>query len=454
MSNAVVRYDADEAARRLLDSARAPSSLDSLHRACAAPSRAGYLVTGLFGAVFGLWGGLVPLASGAMAPGIIAPETSRKTVQHLEGGIITKLAVRDGDTVLVGQALVELDSVQAQTTVDILRNQQLRLFARQARLDAEIAGAATVAFPAQLVTDGVLDPAARSQVQIFDSRRASMQARKDVLVQRLQQLTEQINAYKAQVKSTESQLELVREEGEAKASLVKRGLISKPEAFRLQRMDADLTGRHGELVANIARARQQIGETQMQLLALDAERIDQIADESDKVRLEIAELHQKLRSAEEVLRRTVIVAPVGGKIVNMRFKTIGGIVQRGEPILEIVPGEDRLVIEARVTPIDINVVHAGLPAQVHLGTHASRTLPQIAGVVRSVSADRIVDPHTKQSYYLARIEIDRDEVERLAGIELVSGMTADVLIVAKERSMLGYLVQPFRDALRRSLREV
>lgn len=176
MTRALIAYQPDKAAAR-------PSGMETLRRACAGPSRAGYLVTGLFGAVFGLWGGLVPLASGAIAPGVIAPETSRKTVQHLEGGIIARLMVRDGDTVEAGQTLVELDNTQARTTAEILRHQKLRLLARQARLDAELVGATSVTFPPEFSGEGALDKIAASQQQIFETRRASQQARKDVLAQ-------------------------------------------------------------------------------------------------------------------------------------------------------------------------------------------------------------------------------------------------------------------------------
>jgi HlyD family secretion protein/epimerase transport system membrane fusion protein len=347
-----------------------------------------------------------------------------------------------------------IDDKQASTTVDILRNQHHRLLASQVRLEAELNGASLVVFPSQFMQGDRLDAIAASQLKIFETRRASVQARKDVLGQRLEQLNELIKGYRAQLRSVADQLVLVREEGEAKTSLVERGLISKPEAFRLKRMDADLAGRQGELTANVARTQQQIGETEMQLVQINAERVDQIANESDKVRLELAEVTQKLRSAEDVLRRTIVTAPVAGKVVNLRVKTIGGIVQRGEPLLDIVPGDDALVIEARVAPIDINIVQAGLPAHVHLGTHASQVMPSLSGVVRSVSPDRLIDQATRQPYYLARVEINRDDVQRLSGVELIPGMSADVLVVAKERSMLGYLLQPLSNALWRSLREV
>jgi HlyD family secretion protein len=461
MSTAVATYDAADPSRRLpvlvpeRSGAAQRADAESLYAACAGPASVGHLVTIIFIAVFMLWGGFIPLAGGAIGAGIIAPEGSRKTVQHLEGGIIARLEVKDGDDVTAGQPLVVLDSVQPQTNVDILRGQRLRLVAKQARLEAEITGAKQIVFPAELIgPDSKLDPAAQPQLQMFETRRWSMQARKNVLRQRLEQLSEQIKGYQAQAQSANHQLALVREESQVKSSLMLRGLISKPEAMRLQRLDAEITGRQGELLSNISRSQQQIGETNMQLLQIDAERIDQIADELDKVRLELADLRQKLMSGEDVLRRMVIAAPVAGKIVNLRFKTIGGIVQRGEPILDIVPAGDALIIEAQINPIDIKTVHVGLTANVHLSAYSSRMMPRLSGVVRYVSADRIIDQTTKQGYYLARVEIDRAELQAIPGVELVPGMAADILIVSEQRSMLRYLFQPLRDALRRSMREV
>ena len=192
------------------------------------------------------------------------------------------------------------------------------------------------------------------------------------------------------------------------------------------------------------------------MIANDASaRADQIATQIDQVRAELNALEEKLLASRDVLSRTTIIAPVSGTIVNLKFKTVSGVIQPGVPILDIVPDDEKLLIEARIAPMDIDVVHAGLKAQVQFTAFSSRSAPRIAGLVRSISADRMVDEATKKAYYLARVEVERDEVERLGrNIELVPGMPADVLVVTGQRTMVDYLLRPFLDAIWKTLREV
>jgi HlyD family secretion protein len=419
------------------------------------PARAGGRLIATFFVVFGGWGFLVPLAGGAVAPGVITPDGYKKTVQHLEGGIIADLRVREGDEVTAGQPLLVLESVQESATYDALQQQRWTLLAKQARLDAERAGSEGIEWPGELQSaDSLVGTVLEAQQQIFETRRETRTTKKNVLLQKIEQLSEQIKGIDAEVQSASSQLLLIEEELQAKDMLVAKGLMAKPEVLRLKRLDAEMIGKRGEYIAEIARARQQIGETRMQLLANDAERADQIANEADKVHGELMGVLEKMRASADVLKRMVVTAPVGGKVVNLKFKTIGGVVQRGESILEIVPSDDTLVIDAHVTPLDVKAVHKGLQAQVHLSAYTSRDVPRIPGIVQSVSADRIVDANTHQPYYLARVTVNRDELRRLAPqVEMIPGMPAEVLIVTEHRTMIGYLSKPFRDAFRRSFRE-
>jgi HlyD family secretion protein/epimerase transport system membrane fusion protein len=422
------------------------------------PARTGLLIGIAFVAVFGGWALCAPLAGGAVAPGVISPDGSRKTVQHLEGGIINQLHARDGDTVKVGQPLLTLESVQPRTTYEALANQHSTLLATRARLQAEQADRSELEFPAELkkaAEDGALQAVVQGQRQMFETRRASHAARKRVLRQRIEQFQEQIKAYDAQVKSASVQLSLIADELVGKEQLRQKQIITKPEILRLQRVQAELAGQQGEYVGSISRIRQQIGETEIQLLALEADRADQIATQLDQVRSELAAIKERLAASEDILKRTVVTAPVNGKVVNLRFKTEKGVVGRGEPILDIVPGDDPLLIDARVAPTDIDVVHVGLSALVHLSAYSNRAVGRIDGIVRSVSADRIVDQQTGMPYYLARIEVDRAQLKRISpDIELVAGMPADVLITTGERTLMEYFLEPFLNAFRRSFREV
>ncbi|HEX2840442.1 HlyD family type I secretion periplasmic adaptor subunit [Hyphomicrobium sp.] len=418
------------------------------------PARTGYALIFLFVFGFGAWAATAPLAGGAVAPGIVSPTSNRKTVQHLEGGIVRELKVREGETVAAGQPLIVLDPIQSSATYEALMGQRQSLLARSARLDAEKSGAEKLQFPSELQVDGHLSAVAASQQQIFLSRRATHQARKNVLAKKVEQLNEQVAGLTAQAESTQTQLGFIREEAAGKIALVNKGLLAKPEALRLQREESALVGRHSEYMSEIGRVRQQIAETELQSLSLDAERLDEVTAESDKVRLDLADLGERLRASADVLKRTVITAPTGGTVINMRAKTLGGVVQRGESILEIVPTDDALIIDAHVYPNDINRVHPGLVAQIHLSAYSSRVLPRIEGRVKSVSPDRVTDPSGQQAYYLARVEVDREKLKKDApNVELIPGMAAEIVIVAEERTLLQYLWQPIEAALRRGMHE-
>ena len=410
----------------------------------------------LFVVVFGGWGFFVPLDGGAVAPGVINPDSGKKTIQHLEGGIIAELPVREGEVVKMGQPLVVLESTQARAAHETLVQQRLSLLARKARLDAEKAGQNRIDLPEDLRS---ADPQTRSiveaQQEVFDTRRSTHASRRDILGQRIEQLVQQIKGYEAQVESASRQLGFVTEELTAKEYLVGRGLSPKPEALRLKRTDAEISGKRGEYVAEIARARQQIGESRMQMLGLDAERADQIAADAEKVRGELTEVNEKLLASADVVKRTVVAAPVAGTVVDVKFKTIGGVVQRGEPIMSIVPAGDELIIEARLTPLDVKAVHSGLEAKIHLSAYSSRIVPKIPGTVRTVSADRLMDDATHQPYYLARVAVDRGTLHTLApSVDLIPGMPVEVLVVTERRTMIEYLAKPFHEALWRSFREI
>jgi HlyD family secretion protein len=432
-----------------------PVSQLALNEVVRGPLRTGVILISVFVGGFGLWAGLVPLAGGAIAPGIISPDGSRRTVQHLEGGIIRKLHVRDGDVVERGQPLLELESVQPKANYDVLLKQQRSLRITRARLDAERLGEESVEFPNDLLTLGAETlTIIAAQRELFRARRASHEAKNRILRQRASQLREQIKGFEAQVESAGRQIQLVSEEVVGKRELANKGHLPKPELLRVLRMEAELEGRLGQYQAAISEAQQQIGEAELQLVANQTARDDQVATQLDQVQAELNAIEEKLLASKDVLNRTVVAAPVNGIIVNLKFKTESGVIQPGVPIMDIVPAEDRLLIDARISPMDIDVVRAGLKAQVQLSAISARSAPRIEGFVRSVSADRIVDEKTMQAFFLARIEVSREELDRVGTrIELVPGMPADVLIVTGERTMANYLLRPFLDAIWRTLRE-
>lgn len=457
MSTGQLLAIADERQTAWLPSSRAGDAA-SLRDGISRPIRVAFALSLIYFVGFGTWGAIAPIAGGSVAPGVISPDGSRKTVQHLEGGIIGKLLVRDGDEVQAGQSILVLENIQPKATHDMLASQYRTLLATLLRLEAEQAGSAIFDIPPEFqgdLRDARAALVVKAQSVLFSARRDSHLARKRVLAQRIEQLEEQIKGYEAQAGSASRQLALITEELTGKEELQRKQIIAKPEILRLQRMQAEIDGRRGEYMASIARARQQIGETQLEVLTLDAERADQIASQLVEVRAEVASVRERLSASEDILKRTVVKAPVSGTVVNMQFTTEGGIVRQGEAILDIVPSEDALLIDARVPVVDIDVVHEGLTAQIHLSAFSNRGLPRIKGIVRSVSADRIVDEQAGQAYYLARVEVDREQLRRIdPQLELVPGMPAEVLIVTRERTMFQYLFEPLLDAFRRSFREV
>ncbi|GGD34661.1 HlyD family type I secretion periplasmic adaptor subunit [Aureimonas glaciei] len=428
-----------------------------LRRTVAPTMRLGHGLIVVFLVGFFGWAVLAPLTAGAIAPGIVSPDGNRRTVQHLEGGIIAEIKVKDGDRVRKGDPLVVLQSIQAASSNRASLDQHRTLQATLARLEAQQRDAPNITFPRDLVEDVdqlAVAPIMEGQRSIFERERASHEVQRQVLADRIAQLDEQVLASQSRVASAESQIESVAEELVGKEKLLKKGFVSKPDVLRLRRARAELEGGRGEYLGDIAEARQKIGELQTQIASLDADRQNKLASDLDLARGNLALAVERLNTSQDILDRTVVMAPISGTVVDSKFSSPGGVVQRGEPILDIVPSEEKLLIDARISPLDVDVVTIGMPATVHLNAFSARGLPRISGAVRSISADRIVDPVTAQPYYLAKVEVSPEE---LAGIDkkltLVAGMPAEVLFVTGHRTMARYLLEPFEDAFRRGLRE-
>lgn len=428
----------------------------SLKRAIRAPVRLGWGIILAFAVGFGTWAATVPLASGAVAPGIISPDGSRRVVQHLEGGIVAEIRVRDGDYVTAGQAVILLEQVQAASVHDAVLDEYRTLLAARARLTAELFGQSEIVFPPELTgADGDrVRTIMESQRAIFKSRQEVQFAERQVLQERLKQSDEQIRALEAQIASVTTQIDLLADEIAGKKELLEDALTTKSQLLALQRQEAELSGRRGEYQATIAEIGQKRGEIESQLLTVTAESTDYVTSELDKTRASLASATERLGASQDILDRTVVTAPVSGYVVNLQFKSPGGVVVRGEPIMEIVPAEEKLLIDARVAVVDIDVVHPGQQAAIHLTSLDAYRLPRIEGIVRTISADRIVDERSGQAYYLARVEVPTEQMDKIGGgAELVPGMPAEVLIVTGERTMIQYLLEPFEAAFRRSFRE-
>jgi HlyD family secretion protein len=420
------------------------------------PVLAGYLILALFFGGLGSWAALAPLSSAAVAPGTVRVESHRKTVQHLEGGIIAELEVGEGDRVARDQVLIRLDPTQAKARYEAVHNRYQSLKATEARLVAEREGQVRVRFPKELIIDRD-DPRVAEilagQEQVFDTRRRSFAGRSKILQQQVEQLRSQIGGLEAQVASEVRQIELIAEETADVRGLYRKGLERKARLLALEREAALLEGSRAQHLAEIARAGQAIGETQLQIFNLTDRLAAEIASELSDVQAQLVDTEEELDAAQDVLRRQDVRAPIAGTVVNLRLFTPGGVIEPSKPILDIVPRDDELLIEAEVRPLDIDVVKPGLEAQVRLTAFKQRSTPTLAGHVRHVSADHFVDERTGATHYKAEVRIDADAQARLDGLELYPGMPAEVLIMTGKRTPWDFLITPVKDSFARAFRE-
>lgn len=405
---------------------------------------------------FGAWAAVARLQSAAIGKGEVIVESHRKTVQHLEGGIIKRLLVREGDTVRAGQVLVELEDTQARTTLGILRGQYWAALARQARLEAELRDEREIAFPAELL-EATDDP---TVAEILERQKTQLQARRQahegqiaILGRRIAELRAEIGALGAQEEATAEQVRLVEKEAEIKRHLQEKALVAMTDMLELERSVADRKGRLGELRGSIARARQTIAGTELEIVHLGDRRRAEIAEDLEAVREKIADLSERIVAAEDVLDRLKVLAPAAGVVVAPQFFTPGGVIAPGQPILDLVPQDEQLVVVAQIRPGDIDVVRPGLPAEVRLIAYKRRRIHPVSGTVTYVSADSLTDARTGLDYYEARVELDPESLKELEEVELYPGMPAEVMIVAGERTALDYLISPIMDVTQRAFRE-
>jgi HlyD family secretion protein len=448
-------------ARRELGSALPPFPAHALLDAPAPRTRwpvvFGSFVFLVFVVGFGVWSAMAPLAEAAIAPGVIKVEGNRRTVQHLEGGIVREILVRDGSKVEAGQVLMRLDDIQSDTTTEAQRAQRWALLAHDARLVAEIGGkpGAPIDFPPELLNSAHprARDAVRGQREVYEARTASLNSQLQVLRARIDQQQAAIRGAQGQIVATRNQLVLIRQEEQMRRGLVSQGLARIPDLLALQRAMAGLDGTLQELTGQIDRANATIAEAERQIQQVLDQRIQEVSTELREVRGRLAEAEEKLRAATDVQTRRDILAPESGTVVNSRFFTLGAVVKPGDPLLDIVPDQDRLVAEVNVQPSDIDVVFPGLQSEIRLPAFKQRLVPFLHGQVTWVAADVTTNEQTRQQYYRAYILIDREQLDRLPNVFLTPGMPVEAHVQIGERSFFRYMTQPIRDSFARAFRE-
>ena len=417
----------------------------------------GGLVVLLFFGGGGLWAWLAPLASAAVAPGVVSPEGKRKTVQHLEGGIVHAIHVREGGAVRAGDPLVTLEDVRARAEHGVLEDQHTALGAAVARLEAEQAGAGRLDFPPALAARRGEPAVARvlaTQRELFAAHRAVREGRRSITEQRVAQLEAQNASFERQIAAGSTQLGLIGTEIVGVQELFAKGLERRPRLLALQREQARIQGEQAGLGGRIAANLESIAQARLENLTAEQEERKQVNGELDEARKRLDEVRHRLPSSEDALRRTVVRAPVAGRVVDLKATTIGGVLKPGEAILDLMPSQAALLVEARLAPSAIKDVRQGLLARVVLTAYPQRNLPILQGVVREVSADRLVEQRTGEPYFAAQVAVDPAELAALDGeVALLSGMPAEVMILTGERTFLDYLLRPFYDTLRKAFRE-
>lgn len=410
----------------------------------------------LFGVV-GLWAALVPLAAGAVAPGKVVLDTNRKNIQHLEGGIIKEIAVREGDVVKEGQLLVRLDNTSSQARTDQLRGQYIAAKASEARLIAERDDKDSVTFPQELLRLEASDEQVRTnldtQRRLFTTRREALNGQTSVLNQKIAQSRDEISGLNQQISASNRQISLLDEEVSVVRDLLAKGNALKPRLLALERNVAELMGQRGQAQAMVSRANQTINEAKINIINVKTDYLNKVVSELKETQVELASLTEQIRSSQDVSRRVDVIAPIAGTVTGLQVHTIGGVVKPGDTLLSLVPADEKLIIEVRVAPTDIDVVHTGMKAQVRLTAFKARYVRPVEGDVVNVSADRFDDQRTGEGYYVARIEIPQSELKDIGHTSLTPGMPAETLIVTGRRTMLSYLVRPIRDSFGRAFRE-
>jgi HlyD family type I secretion membrane fusion protein len=407
---------------------------------------------------FGVWAFSAPLAAAVITQGRFVATGQNKIVQHYEGGIIQHILAREGDQVTVDQPLIKLDETAARARQRQLYLRRMRLETMAARLTAQTADKTTFAVP-EAIAQEVNDPEIASMIEgqrlAFEVWREKVNNETDIMAQNIKSLEFRADGYAEHKSAMESQLTLFNQELEGKQTLLKRGLLRATEVMALQRAIAEAVGQSGQLAAQIAETRAQIIKYEQEIRQTKGLQREASLKELQDVQSELDSVREQEHEANSVLRRATIDAPVSGTVVRSYYHTAGGVIESGKPILEILPADVPLIIEAQVKRTEIDNVRVGQPASVRLVALNQRTTPVLDGKVFYVSADAL--PATQvapgQEFYVARVELPASELSRVAGFHPTPGMPAEVLIQTAERTFFSYLVKPIVDSMSRAFTE-
>jgi HlyD family secretion protein len=417
------------------------------------------MVVGFVGCIGG-WAATSELAGAVIAVGTVIVEGNVKKVQHPTGGVVKEILVKEGGEVEEGQILVRLDDTVTRATLGVVRSQLDENNARQARLLAEREGADAISFPDDLLArkgEASVAAAVNGEEKLFESRKAARAGQRAQLRERVSQSDEEIRGLTAQQQAKESETKLIAEELVGVADLYQKNLVSISRFMLLQRDQARIQGERGQFIADIARARAKISETELQIIQLDQDFRTEVLKDLRETQGKVAEFIERKVAAEDQLKRVDIRAPRSGVVYSLTVHTVGGVVANGETIMAIVPHGDDLIVEAKVSPTDIDQIALGASAVVRIMAGNQRTMPELEGIVTYGSADLSREPPSPgaaaQAFYVVRAALPKAEVGRLGQFRLVPGMPAEIFIQTYARTPLQYLIKPLRDQIARTFRE-
>ena len=417
---------------------------------------AGVLIVLLLGGGVGGWAATVEISGALIAQGSVVVDQNVQKVQHPTGGIVGELLVRDGDHVKAGDVLVRLDETVMRANLAIVTKGLDQLMARKARLEAERDGKEAIAFPPDLqarAADPDIASTIASENKLFVLRRTERIGQKAQLQQRMEQLKEEISGIVAQQAAKTQEIELINRELAGVQDLYKRNLVPLSRLTQLERENARLSGERAQLIASAAQAKGKIAEIALQIIQIDQNLSSEVAKELRDIDGKIGEFVERKVTAEDQLRRTDIRAPQSGIVFQSAVHTVGGVINAGDPIMLIVPDAEKLQVEAKVNPQDIDQLRIGQTAMLRFSAFNSRTTPEIEGKVTRVSADTSTDQRTGASYYTIRIGLPAQNLAKLGDVRVLPGMPVEAFVLTGERTAISYLMKPLKDQFTRAFRE-
>ncbi len=417
----------------------------------------GLLIVALF--LMGLfsWIVLVPMGAAVHAQGEVVFLGKRQSVQHLEGGIVKAILVKDGDVVAAGQPLVELEQGQVQPIVQMLEQQDAAELAQTARLEAESKGLGSIPFP-KVLTDQADNPEIRRIIEhenrLFSARRSAYGSQVQLTRHQIAQIRENIRGLEESLKSKRQEIAVITEQLTASRTLQAEGYVARSAVLDIQRQLAEKNGQRDTMAATLASERQKIHELEQRIVSMGADRIQGATSDLKQSSLRRIDLQERIRPVKDTLERQIIKAPVAGKVVGLKVTTVGGVIMPRDILMEIAPLSDELIVEAKIKLEDVNQVKIGQRAEITVAGLDRRTIPPFVGTISYISADRIVPPPgsgQQAPYFGATIKIDEQHQQAVSDVQVLPGMTATVAIAIKKRTAFSYIFEPMLVSMRKAI---